>query len=103
IVGVEISKRCRKFNPRADPIVCACGMLGATPFLFLALGLAKINLVATYVFIFIAETLISLNWAIVTDILLYVVTPTRRSTAQAMQIIMSHLLGDAGSPYIIGA
>ncbi|XP_066462960.1 protein spinster homolog 1-like [Eleutherodactylus coqui] len=103
IVGVEISKRCRKFNPRADPIICACGMLGATPFLFLALGLAKINLVATYVFIFIAETLISLNWAIVTDILLYVVTPTRRSTAQAMQIIMSHLLGDAGSPYIIGA
>lgn len=32
----------------------------------------------------------------------YVVIPTRRSTAEAFQILMSHLLGDAGSPYLIG-
>jgi len=32
----------------------------------------------------------------------YVVIPTRRSTAEAVQILMSHLLGDAGSPYLIG-
>nr|XP_032633746.1 LOW QUALITY PROTEIN: protein spinster homolog 1-like [Chelonoidis abingdonii] len=57
---------------------------------------------ATYVFIFIGETLLSLNWAIVADILLYVVVPTRRSTAESFQIVMSHLLGDAGSPYLIG-
>ncbi|XP_044870477.1 protein spinster homolog 1-like [Mauremys mutica] len=54
------------------------------------------------VFIFIGETLLSLNWAIVADILLYVVVPTRRSTAESFQIVMSHLLGDAGSPYLIG-
>jgi len=33
---------------------------------------------------------------------LYVVIPTRRSTAEAFQILLSHALGDAGSPYIIG-
>lgn len=30
------------------------------------------------------------------------VIPTRRSTAEAFQIVLSHLLGDAGSPYLIG-
>ena len=32
----------------------------------------------------------------------YVVVPTRRSTAEALQILVSHALGDAGSPYLIG-
>ena len=30
------------------------------------------------------------------------VIPTRRSTAEAFQIVLSHLLGDAGSPYLVG-
>ncbi len=32
----------------------------------------------------------------------YVVIPTRRATAEAFQILVSHALGDAGSPYLIG-
>lgn len=32
----------------------------------------------------------------------YVVMPTRRSTAEAFQILISHTFGDAGSPYLIG-
>ena len=32
----------------------------------------------------------------------YIVIPTRRSTAEAVQILLSHALGDAGSPYLIG-
>ncbi|CAM2114844.1 unnamed protein product [Caretta caretta] len=100
--GVEISQRLRRSNPRADPLVCAAGLLGSAPFLFLALVCAQGSSLATYVFIFIGETLLSLNWAIVADILLYVVVPTRRSTAESFQIVMSHLLGDAGSPYLIG-
>jgi hypothetical protein len=32
----------------------------------------------------------------------YVVVPTRRSTAEAFQILFSHALGDAGSPYLVG-
>uniref|UniRef100_A0A8C5PKZ5 Protein spinster homolog 1 n=1 Tax=Leptobrachium leishanense TaxID=445787 RepID=A0A8C5PKZ5_9ANUR len=102
LAGVEISKRYRKVNPRADPLVCAAGLLCSSPFLYLSVVFAESSLVATYIFIFIGETLLSLNWAIVADILLYVVIPTRRSTAEALQIIVSHLLGDAGSPYLIG-
>ncbi|XP_066483596.1 protein spinster homolog 1 [Tiliqua scincoides] len=100
--GVEISRRWHRTNPRADPLVCAAGLLGSAPFLFLALVFAQSSITFTYVFIFIGETLLSLNWAIVADMLLYVVIPTRRSTAEAFQILMSHLLGDAGSPYLIG-
>lgn len=102
LTGVEISKRYRKTNPRADPLVCAVGMISSAPFLYLSLAFADTSLVATYAFIFIGETLLSLNWALVADILLYVVIPTRRSTAEALQIVVSHLLGDAGSPYLIG-
>ena len=35
-------------------------------------------------------------------VLQYVVIPTRRSTAEAFQILFSHALGDAGSPYLVG-
>ncbi|XP_062993478.1 protein spinster homolog 1 [Elgaria multicarinata webbii] len=100
--GVEISRRWQRTNPRADPLVCAIGLLVSAPFLYLALVCAQQSIAATYVFIFIGETFLSLNWAIVADILLYVVIPTRRSTAEAFQILLSHLLGDAGSPYLIG-
>ncbi|EPQ10239.1 Protein spinster like protein 1 [Myotis brandtii] len=86
-LGVEISRRLRHSNPRADPLVCAAGLLGSAPFLFLSVACARGSIVATYVFIFIGETLLSMNWAIVADILL---------------IVLAHLLGDAGSPYLIG-
>ncbi|KAM3864278.1 protein spinster homolog 1 [Diretmus argenteus] len=100
--GVEASRQLRKKTPRADPLVCAAGLLLSAPFLYLAVVFAQASTVATYVFIFLGETFLSMNWAIVADILLYVVVPTRRSTAEAFQIVLSHLLGDAGSPYLIG-
>uniref|UniRef100_UPI0037E8CA6E protein spinster homolog 1 isoform X2 n=1 Tax=Semicossyphus pulcher TaxID=241346 RepID=UPI0037E8CA6E len=100
--GVQVSRKLRTRTPRADPLVCAAGLLLSAPFLYLAIVFAQESTVATYVFIFFGETFLSMNWAIVADILLYVVVPTRRSTAEALQIVISHLLGDAGSPYLIG-
>ncbi|XP_029944736.1 protein spinster homolog 1 [Salarias fasciatus] len=100
--GVQVSRKLRSRTPRADPLVCAAGLLLSAPFLYLAIVFAELSTTATYVFIFLGETFLSMNWAIVADILLYVVVPTRRSTAEALQIVVSHLLGDAGSPYLIG-
>ncbi|KAI3359821.1 hypothetical protein L3Q82_013827, partial [Scortum barcoo] len=100
--GVQVSRQLRTRTPRADPLVCAAGLLLSAPFLYLAIVFAQASTIATYVFIFLGETFLSMNWAIVADILLYVVVPTRRSTAEALQIVISHLLGDAGSPYLIG-
>ncbi|KAM6289060.1 LOW QUALITY PROTEIN: protein spinster homolog 1-like, partial [Aegotheles albertisi] len=101
-LGAELSRRLRPHHPRADPLLCGGGLLAASPFLFLALTCARPALPAAYVFIFLGETLLALNWAIVADILLDVVVPTRRATAEALQIVTSHLLGDAGSPYLVG-
>lgn len=100
--GVQVSRLLRTKTPRADPLVCATGLLLSAPFLYLALVFAEASTIATYVFIFFGEMFLCMNWAIVADILLYVVVPTRRSTAEAVQIVVSHLLGDAGSPYLIG-
>ncbi|CAL8273914.1 unnamed protein product [Lota lota] len=100
--GMVVSRSLRKRTDRADPLVCAAGLLLSAPFLYLAIVFAQYSTVATYVFIFFGETFLSMNWAIVADILLYVVVPTRRSTAAAFQIVLSHCLGDAGSPYLIG-
>ncbi|XP_069381611.1 protein spinster homolog 1 isoform X3 [Paralichthys olivaceus] len=100
--GVQVSRQLRKKTPRADPLVCAAGLLLSAPFLYLAIVFAEASTIATYIFIFLGETFLSMNWAIVADILLYVVVPTRRATAEALQIVISHLLGDAGSPYLIG-
>ncbi|XP_061902439.1 protein spinster homolog 3 [Entelurus aequoreus] len=106
IVGVCLGtglSRCLKDKvPNADPLICAGGMLGSVPCLFISIFVAAVNIPATYVFTFTAEVLLSLNWSLLADILLYVVVPTRRATAEALQITFCHLLGDAGSPYLIG-
>lgn len=101
-VGSESARRYKKYNPRADPIICAIGLLSCTPFIFFALLISEYHIVVTWVLIFLGETLLCLNWAIVADILLYTVIPTRRSLAESFQIVVSHLFGDAGSPYIVG-
>ncbi|CAG5876584.1 protein spinster homolog 3 isoform 1-T3 [Menidia menidia] len=102
ILGTTLSKRFRDKVPHADPLICAVGMLGSVPCLFIIIFVASISIPATYVFIFFGELLLSLNWAVLADILLYVVVPTRRATAEALQITVGHLLGDAGSPYLLG-
>ncbi|XP_033112125.1 protein spinster homolog 1-like [Anneissia japonica] len=103
VTGTMGAQWYRRFNPQADPLVCAFGLIVGAPFLYLGLLLAPIVDIAAWGLILIAEILLFLNWALVPDILLSVVVPTRRSTASAIQMLMGHALGDALSPYIIGA
>ncbi|XP_067866181.1 protein spinster homolog 3-like [Heterodontus francisci] len=101
-IGAVTSKYFKKKNPRADPLICAVGMLSSAPCLFLIIVLAKHSIAMAYFFVFLGEIFLALNWAIAADILLYIVIPTRRSIAEAVQITICHVLGDASSPYIIG-
>ncbi|MBN3276466.1 SPNS2 protein, partial [Polyodon spathula] len=102
IIGAAATRLCRLKTERADPLVCAVSMLGSAIFICLIFVAAKKSIVGAYICIFIGETLLFLNWAITADILMYVVIPTRRATAVALQSFTSHALGDAGSPYLIG-
>jgi len=101
-LGMTLSTSLKAKYPRADPIICAGGLLISAVFLSLGLLFVNINIVACFLFIFLGSLALNLNWSIIADILLYIVCPTSRSTAEAIQILASHAFGDAGSPYLIG-
>ncbi len=60
----------RRINPRGDPIVCGAAVILAMPFLFCALVSSRDYEVLTWIFIFIAETLLCSNWALISDMLM---------------------------------
>ncbi|XP_004376298.1 protein spinster homolog 3 [Trichechus manatus latirostris] len=102
ILGAEAARRFKKVNPRAEPLICASSLLATALCLYLALVLVPTTLLPFYVFLALGELLLSCNWAVVADILLSVVVPRCRGTAEALQITVGHVLGDASSPYLTG-
>lgn len=101
-LGMVLSTSLKARFPRADPLICGVGVVLSTFFLSLGMFLTDTNIYATFTLLFIGEVTLNLNWSIVADILLYIVPPNIRSTAEALQILTSHAFGDAGSPYLIG-
>lgn len=101
-LGMFLSTKLKARYPRADPVICGSGILISAVFLTAGMLLVKNYLILAFILLFIGEVALNLNWSIVADILLYVVVPTCRSTAEAVQILFSHAFGDAGSPYLIG-
>ncbi|EFO18422.1 major facilitator superfamily transporter [Loa loa] len=89
-------------NAYADLHVCALGSLSAVPFLYYGLILSSKNMILCMVFTFFAVTGCCVNWAVNMDILMSVISLRRRSIATAIQTLISHLFGDAFSPYLIG-
>lgn len=47
--GVQVSRQLRSRTGRADPLVCAAGLLLSAPFLYLTIVFAQTSVVATYV------------------------------------------------------
>ncbi|XP_076345681.1 protein spinster homolog 1-like isoform X3 [Tachypleus tridentatus] len=107
VLGSGGAQYYKRYNPCADPLVCAFGVLASVPLVFAGIAVAHKQTSVSWALIFFGETFLCMNWPIVADILLvtynYCVIPTRRSMAEAIQILVSHMLGDACSPYIIGA
>eukprot|EP00112_Aurelia_sp_Birch-Aquarium-sp1_P006531 Seg172.4 transcript_id=Seg172.4/GoldUCD/mRNA.D3Y31 product="Protein spinster 1" protein_id=Seg172.4/GoldUCD/D3Y31 len=101
--GAEIARRWRKTNMKSDALVCGIGIFASVPFLFLALYVMDKMIYVSWVLIAVGEIFLCLNWAPNADLLLYVIVPSRRSTAEAVQILFIHLFGDAISPFIVGA
>jgi len=101
--GSYIAQIIRHQVPNADPIVCAVTLLVSVPILFFGFVTANYSLSLCYGLTFFAGLLLNANWSIVSDMTLYIVIPTRRGVATATQILVSHMFGDAFSPYLIGA
>ncbi|XP_044272838.1 protein spinster isoform X3 [Tribolium madens] len=100
--GSLVAQHLRHRYPRIDAHLCGIALLLSTPMVFAACLSASYSLSLCFTFVFFGEFFLNLTWSIVADILLYVVLPTRRSTAEGFQLLVSHALGDAGSPYLIG-
>ena len=121
-LGSYVSQMIRHQVPNADPIVCATTLLASVPLLFFGFVSANYSLPLCYGLTFFAGEdisynsdnftnnnilhpglLLNANWSIVSDMTLYIVVPPRRGIASATQILVSHMFGDAFSPYLIGA
>lgn len=102
-LGSFIAQAIRHKIPNADPLVCGSTLLLSVPVIFFGFYSARYNIQWTYGLVFFGGLLLNCNWSVVSDITLYIVIPTRRSIASATIILASHALGDAISPYLIGA
>ncbi len=90
--------------PNSEPLICAFGSLISVPTLSIAIIMT--NSYSSHILfwfnICIAISSLCLSWTMFSDILVNVIHPNKRSTAFAFSIIISHLFGDAGSPYLVG-
>ncbi|EFX72629.1 hypothetical protein DAPPUDRAFT_325973 [Daphnia pulex] len=102
VVGSLMGTKLRGKYPTIDPEICGFGVLASVPLIFAMTVLARGPEAPTYITFFFGQWFLNLNWALATDMLMYTIVPTRRSSAKAIQILLNHVLGDAGSPYIIG-
>ncbi|XP_066246696.1 protein spinster isoform X1 [Euwallacea similis] len=100
--GSWLAQKLRHRYKRIDAYICGMGLISSCPFVFAAMYFARYSTTMCFVMVFFGEFFLNLTWSIVADILLYVITPVRRSTAEGFQLLVSHALGDAGSPYLIG-
>ncbi|CAG9774096.1 unnamed protein product [Ceutorhynchus assimilis] len=101
-LGSMLTQKLRHRFKRIDAYICGMGLILSCPFVFLAIYFARYSTTICFVMVFFGELFLNLTWSIVADILLYVIMPIRRSTAEGFQLLVSHALGDAGSPYLIG-
>lgn len=69
-LGTVIAQKLKKRSPRADPIICACGLIVSAPLIAGAMIMVTANTAIAYTLVFLGEVALNLNWAIVADILL---------------------------------
>lgn len=69
-LGSFLAQRLKIQYPKADPLICAGGLLISAPLIFLGLLLADKCYYLVLILIFIGQVSLNLNWSIVADILL---------------------------------
>lgn len=100
-VGGWLGDACAKYSKQAYLQVSAAATLLAAPFVWYALT-ASSN--TTYlVCMVIAQLLMFLSTGPINAAIMNLVLPAQRASAVALEIFAIHLLGDAISPYLIGA
>jgi sugar phosphate permease len=100
-VGGWLGDYCAKYSKQAYLLVSAIATLVAAPFVWFALTTASST--AYLVCMVTAQLLMFLSTGPINATIVNLVLPTQRASAVALEIFAIHLLGDAISPYLIGA
>lgn len=69
-LGSIMAQQLKIHYPKADPLICAGGLLISAPLLFFGLALANKYYYLVLILIFVGQISLNLNWSIVADILL---------------------------------
>jgi MFS transporter, Spinster family, sphingosine-1-phosphate transporter len=100
-IGGWLGDYCAKYSKQAYLVVSAVATLLAVPFVWFALT-ATSN--TTYLIcMVIAQLLMFLSTGPINASIVNLVLPTQRASAVALEVFAIHALGDAVSPYLIGA
>lgn len=100
-IGGWLGDYCAKYSKQAYLIVSAAATLIAAPFVWFALTTASSSLYL--VCMVIAQLLMFLSTGPINASIVNLVLPTQRASAVALEVFAIHALGDAASPFIIGA
>lgn len=102
IAGMLASKYLRPRFQWIDPFICGSSLLVSVPLLITGIMLAKDSLYLTFAITFLGMFFLNTNWSVAVDMTIYVITPARRGTAEAIHLMFTHALGEAGAPYLVG-
>ena len=100
-VGGWLGDYCAKYSKQAYLLISAVATLVAAPFAWFALTVASST--EYLVCMVIAQLLMFLSTGPINACIVNLVQPNQRATAVALSVFTIHLLGDATSPYLIGA
>jgi predicted MFS family arabinose efflux permease len=100
-VGGWLGDYCAKYSKQAYLLVSAMATLVAAPFAWFALTVASST--EYLVCMVMAQLLMFLSTGPINACIVNLVLPNQRATAVALSVFTIHLLGDAISPYLIGA
>jgi MFS family permease len=101
LLGMFVPDWLYKLTRRAYMLVAAVAVLVATP--IGVIGILDHNTRASFTYLFGASILLSMVLGPSNTVIANVVAPNRRAAAYAVFIFFIHLLGDIGSPTLLGA
>eukprot|EP00056_Hartaetosiga_gracilis_P020993 m.22241 g.22241 ORF g.22241 m.22241 type:complete len:380 (-) comp8819_c0_seq3:355-1494(-) len=100
--GSWLSKKYTPKTRKADGYICGVGLFVSCAFMGLAIPLLPFSTVAFWFLVVFGELALCLNWAPSAAITLYVNAPHMRASATSINILITHLFGDAMSPFLVG-
>jgi MFS family permease len=100
-IGGWLGDYCAKYSKEAYLLVSAAATVVAAPFVWLALTTASTTVYLACMVI--AQLLMFLSTGPINACIVNLVAPNHRASAIALSVFSIHLLGDAISPYLIGA